>query len=60
MAKGKRGRPKIPAKDIRKFQVRVCLSLEEYKAVKKAAAADDTSMSSLCRGIVLKHLGHKR
>ena len=56
MAK-KRGRPKIAAKKVRKFQVRVCLNKAEYKAVKQAAEAEDRSMSSLAREALLDVIG---
>lgn len=56
MAK-KRGRPKIPAAEIRKFQVRVCLNKAEYQAVKRFAEGDDRSMSSVARDALLRAIG---
>lgn len=57
MSKRGKGRPKVPERKKRKHSVHVLLRYDEYRAVKKAAEADDQTASGWARSVLLKALG---
>ena len=55
-----KGRPKLPRDRVRKFSVHITVTLGEHRQIKRAAEAEDKSMSAWARQWVLKGLKRHR
>ena len=55
--KKRRGRPSLPRDERRVIPLHILLTPKEYRTLKRAAAAEDTSMSSWVRRWILEGLG---
>lgn len=57
MSQRGKGRPRVPESKRRRYSVHVLLRYDEYKAIKRAAEADDQTASGWARRVLLKALG---